>query len=137
LLNFYQANLRALQRGVKVTRTFVINPDDLEKPSIQKVILPQLHAGINVRIAFRHELPATSGISGRDTINSFDFAIYDNKVVTDVFSQPGKYFGRKTSQPAEVAKYQNFCTLIEYSSHLAEIKDDRVVLPAKALATIN
>jgi len=135
LLNFYQANLRALQRGVKVTRTFVINPDDLENPSIQKVILPQLHAGINVRIAFRHELPATSGISGRDTINSFDFAIYDNKVVTDVFSQPGKYFGRKTSKPAEVAKYHNFCTLIEYSSHQAEIKDDRVVLPAKALAT--
>lgn len=134
LLNFYQANLRALQRGVKVTRTFVINHDDLENQSIQRVILPQLRDGIAVRIAFRDELPTTSGITGRDTNNSFDFAIYDDKVVTDVFAQPGKYFGRKTSQLAEVAKYLNFCTLVEHSSHLAAIKDDRVVLASETLA---
>jgi hypothetical protein len=134
LLNFYQANLRALQRGVKVTRTFVINHDDLENQSIQRVILSQLRDGIAVRIAFRDELPATSGITGRDTNNSFDFAIYDDKVVTDVFAQPGKYFGRKTSQLDEVVKYLNFCTLVEHSSHLAAIKDDRVVLASETLA---
>jgi len=134
LLNFYQANLRALQRGVKVTRTFVINHDDIENDSIQKIILPQLRDGIAVRIAFRDELPTTSGITGRDTNNSFDFAIYDDKVVIDVFAQPGKYFGRKTSQLDEVAKYLNFCTLVEHSSHLAAIKDDRVVLASETLA---
>jgi hypothetical protein len=134
LLNFYQANLRALQRGVRVTRTFVINHDDLEEPSVQKILLPQLRDGIDVRIAFRNELPVISGISGRDTNNSFDFALYDDKVVTDVFTQPGKYFGRKTSEPAEVAKYLNFYTLIEHSSHLAAIKDDRVVLASENLA---
>jgi hypothetical protein len=134
LLNFYQANLRALQKGVKVTRTFVINHDDLENQSIQRIILPQLRDGIDVRIAFRNELPVVGSISGRDTNNSFDFALYDDKVVTDVFSQPGKYFGRKTSQSAEVAKYLNFYTLIEHNSHLAAIKDDRVVLATENLA---
>jgi hypothetical protein len=130
LLNFYQANLRALQRGVRVTRTFVVNRDEFEDQNVQMVLFHQLGDGIDVRIAFRDELPVISGISGRDTNNTFDFAIYDDRVVTDVFNQPGRYFGRKTSQPAEVAKYLNFYTLIEHSSHIAALKDDRVVLTA-------
>ena len=134
LLNFYQANLRALQRGVKVTRTFVINHDDLENQSVQRVILPQLRDGIDVRIAFRDELPATAASPAETPITPSISPLYDDKVVTDVFTQPGRYFGRKTSQPAEVAKYLNFCTLIEHSSHLAAIKDDRVVLASETLA---
>lgn len=128
LLNFYQANLRALQRGVRVTRTFVVNRDELEDQNVQTLLLHQLRGGIEVRIAFRDELPVISGISGRDTNNTFDFAIYDDRVVTDVFNQPGRYFGRKTAQPTEVAKYLSFYTLIEHSSHAAALKDDRVVL---------
>ena len=137
LLNFYQANLRALQRGVRVTRTFVINHDDLAEPSVQKILLTQLRDGIEIHIAFRDELPVISGISGRDTNNSFDFALYDDKVVTDVFTQPGRYFGRKTSQPVEVAKYLSFYTLIEHSSHRATIIDERVVLASENLAAIS
>ena len=106
----------------------MINHDDLEEPSVQKIILTHLRDGIEVHIAFREELPVISGISGRDTNNSFDFALYDDKVVTDVFTQPGRYFGRKSSQPDEVAKYLNSYTLIQHSSHLAVIKDERVVL---------
>lgn len=135
LVNFYQANLRALQRGVKVTRTFVINRDDLTDRSVQQVLASQLRDGIEVRIAFRDELPAISGISGRDTNNTFDFAIYDDRVVTDVFTQPGRYFGRKTSQPAEVAKYLGFYTLIEHSSHQAVLQDELVVTATKTSAT--
>ncbi|MEA5114278.1 MAG: hypothetical protein VB050_09630 [Geobacteraceae bacterium] len=137
LLNFYQANLRAMQRGVRVTRTFVVNRDEFEDQNVQMVLLHQLRDGIEVRIAFRDELPVISGISGRDTNNTFDFAIYDDKVVTDVFNQPGRYFGRKTSQPAEVAKYLNFYTLIEHSSHVVALKDDRVLLPTDLVATEN
>lgn len=134
LLNFYQANLRALQRGVKLTRTFVINHDALADPSVQKIILANLRDGIEVRIAFREELPVVSGISGRDTNNSFDFALYDDRVVTDVFTQPGRYFGRKCSQPAEVAKYLSFYTLIQHSSHQAAIRDEQVVLSMDNMA---
>jgi len=134
LLNCYQANLRALQRGVRVTRTFVINHDELAEPSVQKLLLAQLRDGIEVHIAFRDELPVISGISGRDTNNSFDFALYDNKVVTDVFTHPGRIYGRKTAQPVEVAKYLSFYTLIEHSSHRAAIIDERVVLASENLA---
>lgn len=137
LLNFYQANLRAMQRGVRVTRTFVVNRDEFEDQNVQMVLLHQLRDGIEVRIAFRDELPVISGISGRDTNNTFDFAIYDDKVVTDVFNQPGRYFGRKTSQPVEVAKYLNFYTLIEHSSHVVALKDDRVLLPTDLVAAEN
>lgn len=135
LVNFYQANLRALQRGVRVTRTFVINRDDLIDQAVQMLLHSQLRDGIEVRIAFREELPAVSGISGRDTNNSFDFAIYDDRVVTDVFTQPGRYFGRKTCQPVEVAKYLNFYLLIEHSSHLA-VLDGELVVPATKPASV-
>lgn len=128
LLNFYQANLRALERGVKITRIFVANREVLIEPEVQKVLLAQYRDNIDVRIAFRDELPSASDISNRDTNSSFDFAIYDDRVVTDVFSQPGKYFGRKTSQPAEVAKYLHLFDLIEHSAHAVTLEEDKIIL---------
>lgn len=128
LLNFYQANLRALDRGVKIIRIFVADHETIVEPEMQKVLLAQYRDNIDVRIAFRDELPAASDISNRDTNSSFDFAIYDDRVVTDVFSQPGKYFGRKTGQPAEVAKYLHLYDLIEHSAHAITIEDDSLIL---------
>lgn len=128
LRNFYQANLRALQRGISITRIFVINRDELDAPHVRGVLIPQIRDGIDVRVAFRDEMPNVSDISGRDTKSSFDFAIYDNRVVTDVFSQPGRYYGRKTSQAVEVSKYLDFYTLIEHSSQTVAADGDRIVL---------
>ncbi|ABQ25921.1 hypothetical protein [Geotalea uraniireducens] len=128
LLNFYQANLRALERGAKITRIFVANREAIIEPEVQKVLLAQYNDNIDVRIAFRDELPSASDISNRDTNSSFDFAIYDDRVVTDVFSQPGKYFGRKTNQPAEVAKYLHLYDLIEHSAHAVTLEEDKIIL---------
>jgi hypothetical protein len=133
LLNYYQANLRALERGVQVTRIFVLNREELADAEIQRVLLFQLRDGIEVRITDRDELPTASDISGRDTACSFDFAIYDDQVATEVFSQPGKYFGRKTREPALVSNYQRLFDLIEHSSHAVAVEDDRVVLAADIL----
>ena len=133
LLNYYQANLRALERGVQVTRIFVLNRDELTDPEVQKVLLLQMRDGIEVRIAHRDDLPTASDISGRDTTSSFDFAIYDGKVATEVFSHPGKYFGRKTRDPALVSNYLHFFNLIEHGSHAVAVDDDRVVLAADLL----
>ena len=133
LLNYYQANLRAVERGVLVTRIFVLNREDLADPEVQKVLLLQMRDGIEVRIAHRDELPSASDISGRDTTSSFDFAIYDDKVATEVFSQPGKYFGRKTRDPALVGHYLHFYNLIEHGSHALALDDERVVLAADLL----
>ena len=133
LLNYYQANLRALERGVKVTRIFVINREELSSADVQKVLIPQIQKGIDVRISFRDELPTPSDISGRDTASSFDFAVYDDKVAIEVFSHPGKYFGRKTREPALVNNYQRLFDLIEHGSHAVAVEADRVVLAADVL----
>lgn len=133
LINYYQANLRAIERGVAVTRIFVLNREDLADPEVQKVLLLQLKDGIAVRIAHRDELPAASEVSGQDTGLSFDFAVFDDNVATEVFSLPGKYFGRKTRVPELVAKYQHFFELIEHVSHPAAVEEDRVILSADLL----
>jgi hypothetical protein len=133
LLNYYQANVRALERGVQITRIFVINREELADAEVQKVLLPQLRDGIDVRIAYRDELPTASDISGRDTASSFDFAIYDDQVATEVFSQQGRYFGRKTRESALVGNYQHLFDLIEHSSHAVAAENDRIVLAADRL----
>jgi hypothetical protein len=128
LHNFYQANLRAIERGVKITRIFVINRNNLAEPDFQKVLLTQYRNNINVRITFHNELPSATNISNRDTDSSFDFAIYDDRVITDVFSKPGKYFGRKTSEPVEVAQYIHLYELVEHSSYAITIDNDKIIL---------
>jgi hypothetical protein len=133
ILNYYHANLRAVERGVAVTRIFVLNREELSDSEVQKVLLLQMRDGIEVRIAHRDELPNASEVSGRDTASSFDFAIYDDKVATEVFSQSGKYFGRKTRDPALVAQYLHFFSLIEHGSHALALDGDRVVLSADLL----
>ncbi|MBT0654618.1 hypothetical protein [Geomobilimonas luticola] len=134
MLNFYQSNLRALDRGVRITRIFVVGKDELIEPDVQKVLLAQYNDDIDVRIVYRDELPVASDISGRDTNSSCDFAIYDDQSVTDVFIQPGKYFGRKTSQQAEVEKYLRLYELIEHSAQTISINDEQVLLAGEALA---
>ena len=130
LLNYYQANLRALERGVQITRIFVISREELADAEVQKVLLPQLRDGIDVRIAYRDELPTASDSSGRDSASSFDFAIYDDQVATEVFSQQGRYFGRKTRESVLVGNYQHLFDLIEHSSHIVAAENDRIVLAA-------
>jgi hypothetical protein len=128
LHNFYQANLRAIERGVKITRIFVVNRENLAEPDFQKILLTQYRNDIDVRIAFRDELPSATNISNRHTDSSFDFAIYDDRVSTDVFSKPGKYFGRKTSDPVEVAKYLHLYELVEQRAYAVILEDDKVIL---------
>lgn len=134
LFNFYQSNLRALDRGVRITRIFVTARDVLLDPEIQKVLLGQYRDNIDVRIAFRDELPPAIDITGRDTNSSFDFAVYDDRAVTEMFAQPGKYHGRKTAEPAEVAKYLHLYALLEHSAHLVAEDNGKVVLAAEVLA---
>lgn len=131
LLNFYQANLRALDRGVQISRIFVTSRDSLGDPEVQKVLLAQHLDTIDVRLAFREELPASFDISGRDTNSSFDFAVYDDRTVTDVFSQTGKYYGKKCSQATEVAKYLHLYELLEHCAHPVVLEDDRMVLASE------
>lgn len=130
LLNYYQANLRALARGVQITRIFAIDREALNDEDVVKVLLPQIRDGIEVRVAYRDELPSASDLRGGGTSGSLDFAIFDDQVVTAAFSQPGAYFGRKTGELALVGNYLRLYDLIEHSSHAVTSEDGRIVLVA-------
>jgi hypothetical protein len=133
LMNYYQSNLRALERGVIITRVFVISRDEMDEPEAQKILMAQYRDGIDVRVAFRSDLPLANDISGRDINSSFDFGIYDDQVVTDVFPQSGKYYGRKTATAAEVEKYVKLFEIIDHNSHAVILEDDRVILTSESL----
>jgi hypothetical protein len=133
LMNFYQANLRALDRGVKIVRIFAVNRTDLNDPELLQILTSQYRDDVDVRVVFRDELPTANDISGRDTNSSFDFAIYDDRVVTDVFNQTGKYFGRMTSEPTEVLKYMRLYDLIEHSAHPVAIEGDQIVIAGEVV----
>lgn len=134
LVNFYQSNLRAIERGVQITRIFVTNRDEIGDPEVQKVLLAQYKDGIEVRLAFRDELPSAIDFSGSDVYGSLDFAIYDERAVTSVFSQAGKYYGRKTSQQQELAKYLHLYERLEHSAHQVCFEEERIVLASELLA---
>lgn len=125
LVNFYQANLRAIARGVRVTRIFVVPREALASAEVQRVLLTQAQHGIDVRVAYRDELPSSGDGAGWADTCSFDFALYDDRVATDVFRTPGRYHGRKTSRPEEVLKYRRNYELIEHNSHPVALEGDR------------
>jgi len=134
LINFYQSNLRALDRGVQITRIFVTSRDTFSDPEVQKILLAQHLDDIEVLVAFREELPSIIDIAGRDTNSSFDFAVYDSRAVTDVFANAGKYYGKKSSQPAEVSKYLHLYELLEHSAHPIAEENGNIVLASEVLA---
>lgn len=132
LVNLYQSNLRALVKGVTITRIFVIQRDALTDPDARKILLTHYGDGFDVRIAFRDECPVPSEISDRDTTSSFDFAIYDDHLASEVFPQQGKFFGRKTSLASNVDRLLHMYELIEHSSHVLTVEDDKIVLASEA-----
>jgi len=125
IINFYYANFRALERGVKISRVFIMYRDDLQRDEVQKLLLSQHQDGVRVRIGFREELPSEtdSGWAGGCT---FNFAVYDRRTVTDIFIVPGVYYGKKTSVPGEVSKYIRMIDLIEHNSHAATVADGKI-----------
>lgn len=121
MLNYYQANLRALERGVRIIRVFVINREELSEGYVQKTLINQLNDGIDVRVAYRDELPTERENIWSDKC-SFNFAINDDRVIIDVYAKPGLYYGRKSSQPEEVSKYVRLFDLIEHNAFKMTLK---------------
>ena len=133
-MNFYQSNLRALEREVKITRIFITSREEISDPEVQKVLVAQHRDGIEVRVAFRDELPSTIDFSGSDVYGSLDFAIYDERAVTVVYSQSGKYYGRKVAQQAEVGRYLHLYDRLEHSAHPVLVEDDSLMLASEVFA---
>jgi hypothetical protein len=127
LVNLYQVNLRSLERGTKITRIFVTEPDELTNQDIQSILYGQFKDGVDIRIAYRKDLPASSDIGGFEGYCSFNFSIHDDHIVTDVISQSSKYFGMKTREPALVGKYLHLFDLIEHVAHTVVLENDKIV----------
>jgi hypothetical protein len=132
LLGLYQANLRAMERGVKITRIFVIDDDEFTNPITQQILLGQFRDNIDVRIAYRDELSTVNEASGRETPISFDFAIYDDRVITDLAIQSAKYFGTKTREISHVDKYLRLFDLIDHVAHSVVEQNDKIILTTHA-----
>jgi hypothetical protein len=88
---------------------------------------------VNGELDIYHGLTLANGITGRDINSSFDFGIYDDQVVTDVFPQSGKYYGRKTTTSVEVEKYVKLFEIINHNAHAVILEDDRIILASEAL----
>jgi hypothetical protein len=127
LVNLYQANLRSLEGATKITRIFVTESDDLTHQDIQSVLYGQFKDGVDIRIAYRKDLPASSDIGGFEGSYSFNFTIHDDHIVTDVISQSSKYFGMKTREPALVGKYLHLFDLIEHVAHTVVLENGMIV----------
>ncbi len=127
MMNLYNANLRALERGIGIMRIFLVNRDEFTEPDIQKGLAAQLKDGIDTRIVYRDEIPQTLDSSWTGPM-SYNFTIYDDHQVTDVFATPGQYFGRKTTQVPEVSKYRRILELIEHIAYRLSFEGDKLVV---------
>jgi hypothetical protein len=127
LVNLYQANLRSLGGATKITRIFVTESDDLTHQDIQSVLYGQFKDGVDIRIAYRKDLPASSDIGGFEGNYSFNFTIHDDHIVTDVISQSSKYFGMKTREPSLVGKYLHLFDLIEHVAYTVVLENGMIV----------
>ena len=136
LVNLYQGNLRSLERGTKITRIFVTESDDITNQDIQSILQGQFKDGIDIRIAHRKDLPASSDIGGFEGNSFFNFSIHDDHIVTDVISQSSKYFGMKTREPSLVGQYLHLFDLIEHVAHTVVLENDMIV-PAIKTTSVN
>jgi hypothetical protein len=114
VLNYYQANLQALARGVQITRIFVLSRRDLLNPDVQKILQQQLSDGVEVLITYREDLPLNEA---NQDVYSLDFAIYDDRFITDRGREKGLFFGKQSQKAQEIAKYQRLFDLIQHHAH--------------------
>lgn len=125
IIKYYQANRRALERGVRITRTFVMRRDQLRDAEVQKMLRTHYEDGIEVKVAYRDELPA-GGEAGWTKDCSFNFGVYDDRLVVDV-SAPAPYYGVKTSQHGELARYLKLLDLVDHASHAVMLCDNEII----------
>jgi hypothetical protein len=125
IIKYYQANKRALERGVKITRTFVLRRGQLQEDDVQKLLRTHYEDGIEVKVVYREDLPA-GGEAGWAKECSFNFGMYDDRLVVDV-SAPAPYYGVMTSQRAELASYHRLLDLVGHAAHAVTLSDGEIV----------
>lgn len=131
LQNVYLASLRAVERGIRVTRIIVVERHELDEPDVRDTLAEQARESIDVRLAFRDQLPPAGDGTWVGSM-TFNFAAYDDQQVTEVLPLAGKYFGRKTVHPAEVSKYARILDIVEHSALRFTPEHEETAAPATA-----
>ena len=114
LFNHYEDSLQAMTRGVQITKIFVTSRRDLLNRNVQKTLYKYHQDGMDIRISYLEDLQL---ISDEISINNLDFAIYNDAIITDRASNKSNYFGKRTTNPAEIKKYIGLFDLIRLHSH--------------------
>lgn len=125
IIKYYQANIRALKRGVKISRTFVLRRDQLQDYEVQKLLRTHYEGGIEVKLVYRDELPA-GGEAGWTKDCSYNFGVFDDRLVVDV-SAPAPYYGVKTSQRGELRRYLRILDLVDHASHEVTLRENQII----------
>ena len=131
LQNVYLASLRAVERGIRFTRIIVVDRHEFDEPDVRAALAEQAREGVDVRLAFRDQLPPAGDGTWVGAM-TFNFAAYDDQQVTEVLPLAGKYFGRKTAQQAEVSKYARILDIVEHSAFRFTPEHEEAAAPAPA-----
>ncbi len=131
MVNFYKANLRALERGARIMRIFIMGREEFMEQDAQRILTAQLKDGVDVRLAYSDELPPILDSTWVGNVST-NFAVYDDHLATDVFSTPGHYYGRKTIHPGEVSKYLRALDIIEHNAYRVSLEDDKITVSCGA-----
>jgi len=124
IIKYYQANKRALERGIKVSRTFVMRRDQLQEAEVQKLLRTHYEDGIEVKVAYRDELPAGEVGWAKDC--SYNFGVFDDRFVVDV-SAPAPYYGVRTSRREELGRYLRMLDLLDHASHVVMLSENEII----------
>lgn len=123
---YYQSNKQALDRGVTITRLFILRRERYLEEDVQKILRAQHDDGIEVKVVYRDEIPR--GEAGWSKHCSFNFEVFDDWLVLDA-SAPMPYYGVKTVQRPELTRYHQMFDLVDHVSHIMTFDMDEVEQP--------
>lgn len=116
---YYHDQVRTRQRGVAISRIFVLRRTDLDDAAVLETIRHQQQDGIAVRVALYEDL----AFSGREGVEMpTNFVLFDDKVLIARTPLLGLYYGKKTRAAAEIERYRRTYELLDqYARALADL----------------
>lgn len=121
VINYYNANIEAIKRGVKIERIFIIDEEvffDSDKNIVDiealKIIKKQIDDGIDVTIALKKDIPESDLME--------DFIIFDNSIVQiEKTGTANIYDGvTVTKIPKDIKLYQSKFRALRLNGHPPE-----------------
>ena len=115
--NYYRDQVRTRQRGVAISRIFVLHRNELSDQDILRTVTHQRDDGIMVRIAYYEDL----GFSWRDRSEmSTNFVLFDREVLVARIPLLGIYYGTKSHVPDDIERYHRVYDILDHHARPLE-----------------